>query len=406
MSQDAKTNEKEIKKLAVRPEAITIRKDEFFKNARSQFKEEPLASLEESIRTIGLLKPLCVERDPKDKNRFILIAGERRHICITSLKQKNAKCCDNETGDIALADEMYEFVEVKLVAPKDDAERLAIMFAENAEHSAVPDWDIFQFALWLDFQKDEAGRKKYDRPALCKIFNKSSPWVSHTLEIASLPEKVKAALQCGEINRTGAVKLLTAKEHEVVNVLHHAKHVIIRTANEEIAEGEETKKEATIALEVIDVEASQSVSVPDRIHKKVLATRRTDAKRRIAQADSKITKAKALLQKPVITEEAVKQALEEMPEAVKPGAAASAPSTKRVRKNLKSVKKLLDENEGKDYILHEATGKMYLTEDFHLLFAAYEQVLGKGGLDPFSLLDREYDRRGISLPKQQPQACS
>jgi len=383
-------NEKTIAKVAVRPEAIKIRKDEFFKNARSQFHHEPLESLEKSIQSLGLLKQLCVERDPANPEEFILIAGERRHLCLMSLKKKDAECFDNDTGATFPASYLYEYVEVKLVAPKNDIERLKIMVAENGEHSKVPDWDIFNFALWLDAQKNPDGSKRYDRPALCEIFNKSAPWISHTLQIASLPERVKACLKEGSLSRTAAVNLLSAKEDQYEFVLKYAESVIVRNATQDLAEAQKDKKQAEIEAEVADCRHQQALKVGDRIQARMQAKLGNEARRKQQGASNREERAKEVLANPTVTEESVKQALEENPQAVEPGTAPKTRSAHRVRVQVKNLKSLLDGQQGSSYIVNSETGKKYFRRDVQLIIAAYEQVLGKKTLNVFALLDDEY----------------
>jgi len=390
---DKGKNEKEIKRIAVRPEAIRIRKDEFFKNARSQFPKQPLESLQKSIQDLGLLKQLCVERDPDDKDKFILLAGERRLISVLALKKANADCLDRESGETAPASVLYEFVEVKLVTPKDDLERLAIMLAENGEHSQVPDWDYFNFALWLDGQTNEDGSKKYSRKDLCKVFNKSAPWVSHTLSLANLPPRAKKCLQDGTLSRTAAVHLLSAKEEKVEFVLKYAESVVVRNAQTEIEEARQEQNEAEIEAECAELQATQAANVGDRIQARLHARRGTEARRKLMGATHREERARNVMAKPVLTEEAIKQTLEERPETLQEGVAPKARSTKRVRDKVKNVKTLLDEQCGKEYILNSDTGREYPRGDVEIVVAAYEQVLGKKPLDVFALLDEEYEAR-------------
>lgn len=387
---EAGKNEKIATKLKVRPTAIKVRKDEVFTNARSSFPQEPLETLETSIQELGLLKQLCVERDPLNKDEFILIAGERRHICITNLIKKNAICKDAETGDEVEAAILYEFVDVKIVAPKDDIERLAIMLAENGEHSPVPDWDYFTFSLFLSNQKTKDGQPKYSRNDLCRVFRKSSPWVTHTLQLADLPQRAKECLKAGSLSRTAAIQLLSAKEDQIEFVLGYTESVVLREARKEIEDAERIRKDAELEIECAEAEAENSMSIGDRLAAKLHARRAGVGKKKLRGAQEKRDRAEKTLDKPVLTDEAIKQTYAERPDTLKDGVAPKTRSPKLFRQKIREVQTMLDKAKGKRYITQTNGDTQYETRDMRLIVAAWEQLLGQKPLDIFALLDEVY----------------
>lgn len=386
-------NEKTITRIKVRPAAIKVRKDEIFTNARSQFPQEPLESLEKSIQELGLLKQLTVERDPGNPNEFFLLAGERRHICLSALVKKNAICRDAESEDLVEAAILYEFVDVKIVAPRDDIDRLAIMLAENGEHSAVPDWDYFNFALYLSNQKKPDGSPKYSRPDLCRAFNKSSPWITHTLQLADLPDRVKASLKDGSLSRTAAIQLLSAKENQVEFVLKYTEDAILRAARKEIEDAEKARADAELDVECAEAEEAHALTGGDRIAAKLAAKRASAGKKKVRGAVERKERAEATVQKPVLTDDSLKQTFAEQPHTLKPGVAAKPRSPRVFRDKIKEIRTLLDAAGGKQYIVNTTSGKHYNRDDLHLIVGAWEQFLGVKSPDVFDLLDEEYERR-------------
>lgn len=386
-------NEKATTRLKVRPHAIKVRKDAAFTNARFSFPQEPLETLEKSIQDLGLLKQLCVERDPAKPEEFFLLAGERRHMCITSLVKKNALCREAETGDEYEAAILYEFVDVKIVAPKDDIERFAIMLAENGEHSAVPDYDYFQFALFLANQKDEKGEPKYTRKDLCRAFRKSSPWITHTLQLADLPERAMSSLKDGSLSRTAAIQLLSAKEEQVAFVLNYTESVILRNARKEIEESERQREDAELEVECAEAEESNALSVGDRIATKLHARRAGLGKKKIRGAEERKEKAEKVIQKPVFTNEAIKQTFAEKPETLKAGVAPKTRSPKLFRQKVREIRTMLDAAGSVEYITATDSDRKYKADDLRLVVAAWETFLGQQPINIFLLLDDEYARR-------------
>lgn len=381
-------NEKFATKLKVKPTAINVRKDDVFTNARSSFPTEPLETLEKSIQDLGLLKQLCVERSPVNKNEFILLAGERRHICLTRLITKDAICKDAETGDEVKASILYEYVDVKIVTPKDDIERLAIMLAENGEHSPVPDWDYFTFALFLANQKNPDGTSKYSRKDLCRVFSKSTTWITHTLQLADLPDRAKKCLKAGSLSRTAAIQLLSAKDEQIAFVLDYTESAVLEQARKEIEESERIQKDVTIEIEEAEAEQEDAMSIGDRIKAKLHAKRAVAGKKRLRGAKDKYDRAKKIIAEPVLTDEAIKQTFSERPETLKNGVAPKTRSPKLFRHKVREIKELLTSEKDTEVIFNG--DKVYQKRDIRLIVAAWEQFLGHKTIDIFELLDEEY----------------
>ena len=387
-------NEKIVQAVKIRLSAIKIRKDEVFANARTLFEQEPLEELKQSVSEVGLLENLAVERDANNPDEFWLLAGERRHIVLNELVRENGIVRVPHSEEYGKAAEVYEFIDAKIEHPKDDIERLKIMFTENMQHSAVPDWDYIRAAVALEAKTNPDGTKKYTRKDLCKIFGGCcEAWLSHTLRLATLPERALACLKNGSLPRSSAIHLFSAKPEEIENILKHAETIIVRERQKALDTAKNDEQNAEMEAECAEAAADVAAGVGNSLRQKIEAKRASGARRKVQGARDRYQKAQEQMQAPITyTEDRVKQALEEKPAALKPGVAPKTRSHKRVREKLKEIKALLDSAGGEEYIT-SSTGSKYLRTDVRIVYAAYEQFLGKTTLDVFALLDEEYQKR-------------
>lgn len=369
----------------VRPESIKVIKseDRLFRNPRLTFKKENLESTKKSIIELGLLSPLLVKKIPNSDD-FELIAGERRLKIIIELKRENATCMNFETTKEDKAQNVYEFVEVKIFSPTDDSEMLKIAIAENMEHSPVPEWDYLQLALDLDNRKNEAGEKTYHREKICSMFNKSQAWLSHTLSLATLPEPALKRFKDGSLSRTAAIQLLSAKPEKIPEVLEEAEKIVKQEAINEILKANETTDQAELEVEIAEAELKSAKKTGEVLAAKVASKNIKTGKKKVSAASSKRKSAENRVANPAITGEAVNRVLDSNPEAIKPKAKKKVRSAKQLRQQVEEIKSLL-EKEGDD-IVEEETGQKVSRRDVNLILAVYEQILGKKSISIFKLL--------------------
>jgi ParB family transcriptional regulator, chromosome partitioning protein len=148
---------------------------------RSDFSEEMLDELAESIREHGVLQPIIVSEDEEQSDLYVLIAGERRWLA--------AKKAGLEQVPVILRE-------------ASDQQRLELALVENVQRSDLGPLETAEAYRQLaeDFQlsHDDVARRVF----------KSRSTVTNTLRLLKLPVDVRAALAKDQISEGHARALL------------------------------------------------------------------------------------------------------------------------------------------------------------------------------------------------------
>jgi ParB family chromosome partitioning protein len=153
---------------------------------RTQFDEQALRELADSIREHGLIQPLIVTRSGED--HYTLIAGERRW--------RAAQLAGLETVPIVIKD----------VAPQ---QMLEMALVENVQRS---DLNALEEALAYKHLSEEFG---LTQDQIAQRVGKSRVAVANTMRLLKLPEAIKARLADGLITEGHARALLTITDAAV-----------------------------------------------------------------------------------------------------------------------------------------------------------------------------------------------
>jgi ParB family transcriptional regulator, chromosome partitioning protein len=139
---------------------------------RTKFNEASIRELASNIEANGLIQPLVVHRE---KNKFVLICGERRYRAMTSIDIEAAPCfvLEDKTAD----------------------ELMAIQFSENSSREALHYIDKADGIL--NYQK----ATKSSERKICKALGISKTEVHRSLIIAKLPRKVREAAKAFDIEK-------------------------------------------------------------------------------------------------------------------------------------------------------------------------------------------------------------
>lgn len=128
---------------------------------RKTFDPKSLQELATSIEQHGLLQPITVKRDPKSKEGFVLVAGERRFRAFELLKRESIPgvVTSGNADEIALIENLQR----EDLSPLEEAEAL------------------------------ERLQKKYNytQEELAKTIGKARPTITNLLKLTSLPKKIK-----------------------------------------------------------------------------------------------------------------------------------------------------------------------------------------------------------------------
>ena len=154
---------------------------------RRHFDEAALGELTASLRAKGVIQPLIVRPDPREKGRFEIVAGERR-------------------WRAALRAGLAE-VPV-LVRDYADAELLEIAIIENVQRA---DLNPIEEAVGYQQLIDEHG---YTQVQLAEVIGKSRPHIANTLRLLKLPESVREYLRTGQLSAGHARALVTVPDPE------------------------------------------------------------------------------------------------------------------------------------------------------------------------------------------------
>ena len=137
---------------------------------RSNFNEEKLNELSDSIKQNGLIQPIAVRHDKIDPGKFEIVAGERRW----------------------MAAQRAGLHEVPIVIlDLNDNQALEVAIVENIQRQ---DLNVVEEAKGYERLRSEFG---YDHEKIAKFMAKSRSHVSNTLRLLTLPKDVISMLEDG-----------------------------------------------------------------------------------------------------------------------------------------------------------------------------------------------------------------
>lgn len=195
---------------------------------RSEFNEEALNNLSESIKEKGVLQPLLVRK--KDE-KYEIIAGERRW--------RAAKLAGLEVVPAVIKD-------------FNDCETLEIALIENLQRenlSAIEEAEGFNRLV------SEHG---YTQDVLGKVIGKSRSHIANTLRLLLLPEDVKELVKQGLISAGHARAIIGNERASAIAKEIVEKGLSVRDVEKMIADMKR-KKENPIRNKVIDTDLEQII---------------------------------------------------------------------------------------------------------------------------------------------------
>lgn len=206
---------------------------------RSEFNEEALSNLCESIKEKGVLQPLLVRK--KDE-KYEIIAGERRW--------RAAKMAGVSSVPVVIKD-------------FDDCETLEIALIENLQRenlSAIEEAEGFNRLV------SEHG---YTQDVLGKVIGKSRSHIANTLRLLLLPEDVKELINQGLISAGHARAIIGNEQASVIARDIVEKGLSVREVEKMIADMKR-KKENPALKKAVDVDLQQIIQdLEERLKLKV-----------------------------------------------------------------------------------------------------------------------------------------
>tara|TARA_Y100001970_G_scaffold138491_1_gene170395 strand:- start:5115 stop:5984 length:870 start_codon:yes stop_codon:yes gene_type:complete len=137
---------------------------------RINFDEEKIKELSDSIKKNGLIQPIAVRKDKIDKNKYEIVAGERRW----------------------LAAQKAGLHEVPIVIlDLSDSQTLEVAIVENIQRQ---DLNVIEEAKGYQRLAKEFG---YDQEKIAQFMSKSRSHISNTMRLLTLPSDVVTMLEEG-----------------------------------------------------------------------------------------------------------------------------------------------------------------------------------------------------------------
>jgi ParB-like chromosome segregation protein Spo0J len=357
-SVDRKLGDFQIDPARIKPNEDTL-DNSIFKNARSTLKKEEMTSQRESIRKLGLLKSPIVRPIKNDPDGYThqIVCGSRRHRNILKLRQQaegilrenrdfthDELCLKPETGEWLPATVVYATITC-CVRDCDDETAIAINLAENLEHAKVPELDLMDFCQYLVELKNPNGGPRYSREWIADKCNRSESWVSLTLELNQLPEKVKNLMSEGRITRTAALQFLQTERDKINDVIETGQKIIREEKQQEVKLAEAEIQIAEIELEDAKTDLEIHEMTKNTNLMQIANKRIGTARKRVSSASEKREVALKEVENPKFTADTIAKANLLVPGAKK-GAPKSMPNAevKKLYKDFKDYRKTITDS--------------------------------------------------------------
>jgi len=155
---------------------------------RTNFDDEELNALVESVRSKGILQPILVRRDPVQADLYEIIAGERRWRAAQRAQLHNVPVVVRELTD-------QEALEIALIEN-----------IQRSDLSAIEEAEAYQRLI------DEF---THTQDALAKVVGKSRSHVANTLRLLTLPAEVREMVDKGQLT-AGHARALVGREDALI----------------------------------------------------------------------------------------------------------------------------------------------------------------------------------------------
>lgn len=359
-----------------------------FRNARTTLKKEEMATNRESIRKIGLLKPIIVRpiKSDEDGYGYQLVCGSRRLRNVLKLRQDalailkekrpfkpNELCFCPETSEWLPATEVYATIKC-FVRDCDDEAAIVINIAENLEHSRVPEMDMMEFCQELVELKNKDGSPRYSRTQIANMCNRCESWVSLTLDLNKLPERVKQLMAEDRLTRTAALSLLQTERSKIDAVIDMSEKLV---REEKLAEAEAADKELEMA-EVELSDAQNDVSIHELLDNPVLRQmaekREGTSRKRVSAASEKRDSALKAAAAPKLTQETINKSNLLVEDAKKKNTKPKTMPAGDIRSLYAHFKKYMEEKE--DKTTYNVVNALFETILGHKAYSDMKSLIG------------------------------
>ncbi|MDC0472749.1 ParB/RepB/Spo0J family partition protein [Pelagibacteraceae bacterium] len=209
---------------------------------RINFDKDKLKELADSIKQNGIIQPIAVREDKLNKNKYEIIAGERRWLAAQQAGLNEVPIVVlNVTDNVALEIAVIENIQRENLNPVEEArsyERL------NKEF-------------------------RYDQDKIAKLMSKSRSHISNTMRLLSLPPDVISMLDTGHITAGQARPLIGLSNASSIAEEIMSKKMSARTV-ESMIKGKKNKSSFSVDVNIINIQKK----IEDILGLRVLITNR------------------------------------------------------------------------------------------------------------------------------------
>lgn len=198
--------------LEVSPDLIDANRDQ----PRTEFVEDRLKELMESIRSNGILQPLVVRRG--ERSRFELVAGERRLRSARRLKLKTVPV---------------------LIRQADDRDMLELALIENIQRDEL---NSIELALAFQNLKERFG---HSHEEISRRVGKDRTTITNHLRLLNLPDLVQRSVADGAISMGHARALVGLGSEQEILICHERileKGLSVRDTEKLVRDAKQKKK--------------------------------------------------------------------------------------------------------------------------------------------------------------------
>ena len=181
---------------------------------RRTFAEEALKELSASVAEKGVIQPLILRVNPRDKTGYEIVAGERRWRAAQRAKLHEVPA---------------------IVRELDDTEVLEIAIIENIQRA---DLNAVEEAAGYRQLMDRFG---HTQEKLAEALGKSRSHIANSLRLLTLPESVLAMLRTGDLSAGHARALVTADDPAALARIVLAQGLSVRQAEKLAKSGKASK---------------------------------------------------------------------------------------------------------------------------------------------------------------------
>ena len=193
---------------------------------RINFNEDKLKELSGSIKQNGIIQPIAVREDKSNKNKYEIIAGERRWLAAQQAGLNEVPIVVlNVTDNVALEMAVIENIQRENLNPIEEArsyERLNNEF-------------------------------RYDQYKISKLMSKSRSHISNTMRLLSLPKDVISMLEMGHITAGQARPLIGLSNASAIAEEIMSNKMSSRTV-EKMIKGKKSKNNSNIDVNIINIQ--------------------------------------------------------------------------------------------------------------------------------------------------------